>query len=234
MRSAQGQISRCHAPRKGPQGPTSLPTRSVLQPAILEVDGSSWLRGRPEAAEQRRKRHLRGHIPGFLCQRYDDRVHIEPMTDADHAEVSALLRACFHWLSDRDGFTDQQREFLVGPRSAPETLREESRTRPHLVARDQDGSILGMAAVRENEIARLYVHPAYHGRGVGQALFEAAESLISAAGHTQITVAALVESAAAFYRARGMHEVGRQPYEPQIFGGREVVLLAKTAAKHGR
>jgi hypothetical protein len=24
-----------------------------------------------------------------------------------------------------------------------------------------------------------------------------------------------------------MREIGRQPYEPQIFGGREVVLLAK-------
>ena len=41
-----------------------------------------------------------------------------------------------------------------------------------------------------------------------------------------------VLGAAAFYRARGMHEIGRQPYEPQIFGDREVVLLAKTATDH--
>jgi ribosomal protein S18 acetylase RimI-like enzyme len=156
------------------------------------------------------------------------------MTDADHAEVSELLRACFNWLADREGFTDRQREFLVGPRSSAETLREESQTRPHLVARGQDGTILGMAAIRENEIARLYVHPEHHGRGVGKALFQAAESMIRAAGFAEVTVAALVESAAAFYRARGMQEVGRQPYEPQIFGGREVVLLAKRVADHGQ
>ena len=159
-------------------------------------------------------------------------MHIEPMTDADHAEVSELLRACFSWLAEREGFTDRQREFLVGPRSGAETLRIESQTRPHLVARDQDRTILGMAAIRENEIARLYVHPQYHGRGVGKALFQAAESMIRRAGFTEVTVAALVDSSAAFYRARGMHEIGRQPYEPQIFGEREVVLLAKTATDH--
>ena len=155
-------------------------------------------------------------------------MQIEPMTNADHAEVSELLRACFNWLADREGFTDRQREFLVGPRSGAETLRIESRTRPHIVARDQDGTIMGMAAIRANEIARLYVHPRYHRRGVGKALFQAAESMIRQVGFAEVTVAALVEDSAAFYRARGMREIGRQPYEPEIFGNREVVLLAKT------
>lgn len=158
-------------------------------------------------------------------------MHIERMTDADCVEVSDLLRACFNWLADREGFTDRQREFLTGPRSTVETLRAESQTRPHLVARGADGAILGVAAIRENEIARLYVHPRYHGQGVGKALFAAAEAMIHAAGFTEVTVAALVESAAAFYRARGMHETGRQPYEPEVFGERGVVLLAKSIAE---
>jgi ribosomal protein S18 acetylase RimI-like enzyme len=166
----------------------------------------------------------------LVGRRYDGWMHIEPMTSADHAEVSALLRACFNWLADREGFNEVQRAFLVGQRSSVETLREESRTRPHIVARGDDGTILGMAAIREHEVARLYVHPRCHGQGVGKALFEAAEVMIRAAGHAEVTVAALVESAAAFYRARGMREVGRQPYEPEIFAGREVVLLAKPIA----
>jgi len=171
----------------------------------------------------------------IACEQvYDVRMHIEPMTDADHVEVSALLRACFNWLADREGFTERQRAFLVGPRSSPENLREESRTRPHLVARGPDGSILGMAAIRENEIARLYVHPSHHNLGIGKALFQAAESMIHDAGFTELTVAALAESAAAFYRAQGMREVGRAQYEPQIFGGRDVVILAKSASDHGR
>lgn len=155
-------------------------------------------------------------------------MHIEPMTDADVTAVSELLQATFNWLADEERFTSRQRAFLVGARSSVETIRDEARTRPHLVARAADGSILGMAAVRDNEVARLYVHPRYHGRGVGGALFRAAEALIREAGHTEVTVAALVESAAAFYRARGMHEIGRQSYEPEIFGDREVVLLSKT------
>ncbi|MCB9850017.1 MAG: GNAT family N-acetyltransferase [Phycisphaerales bacterium] len=150
------------------------------------------------------------------------------MTDDDCAEVSDLLRACFAWLADREGFTDRQRAFLVGPRSDAATLRAESQTRPHLVARDDTGAIMGMAAIRENEIARLYVHAQYHGRGVGKALFRAAEAMIREAGFSEVTVAALVENAAAFYRAQGMHEIGRQPYEPDIFGDRQVVLLAKS------
>ena len=36
-------------------------------------------------------------------------MRIEPMTDADHAAVSELLRACFNWLADREGFTERQR-----------------------------------------------------------------------------------------------------------------------------
>jgi GNAT superfamily N-acetyltransferase len=159
-------------------------------------------------------------------------MHIEPMVDADHVEVSDLLRACFNWLADREGFTDRQRESLVGARSGVETLRSESQTRPHIVARDQDGTILGMAAIRENEIARLYVHPRHHRRGVGKALFQAAESMIRQAGFTEVTVAALVDSAAAFYRAQGMHEIGHQPWEAEIFSEREVVLLSKTATDH--
>lgn len=157
-------------------------------------------------------------------------MHIEPMTDADHVEVSGLLRACFNWLADREGFTGAQRAFLVGERSSVETLREESKTRPHLVARAEDGTILGMAAIRGNALARLYVDPRYHGQGIGRRLFETAEAMIRAAGFAEMTVGALVESAAAFYRARGMHEVGRQPYEPQVFGDREVVLLAKSVS----
>ena len=161
---------------------------------------------------------------------YIGAMHIEPMADGDRAVVSELLRACFEWLADREGFSDRQREFLVGPRSSAETLRQEAQERPHIVARDDDGTILGMAAIRGNEVARLYVHPRCHGKGVGKALFAEAVSMIAAAGFTEVTVAALVENAAAFYRAQGMQDVGRQSYEPEIFGEREVVLLARPIA----
>jgi ribosomal protein S18 acetylase RimI-like enzyme len=154
-------------------------------------------------------------------------VNIAPMTDADLDEASALLQSCFNWLADREGFTPAQRAFLTGERSSVGTVREESKTRPHLVARDDEGTLLGMAAIRGNELARLYVDPRFHGRRVGSKLFAAAEDMLREARFAEMTVAALVESAAAFYRAQGMREIGREVYEPEIFLGREVVLLAK-------
>jgi GNAT superfamily N-acetyltransferase len=154
-------------------------------------------------------------------------MNITPMNDTDVKRVSALLRSCFNWLADRERFTQAQRDFLAGERSSVETVRGERLTRPHLIARDDCGVLLGVAAVHENVLARLYVDPRFHGRGVGSKLFAAAEVMIRDAGFSEMRVGALVESAVAFYRARGMREIGREVYEPEIFRGREVVLLAK-------
>ncbi len=151
---------------------------------------------------------------------------IEPLSAADHREVSALLRACFEWVGQRDGFTPRQIGFLTGERSSEQTLRAESGTRPHLVAREA-GRIMGVAAIKGNELARLYVHPRDHRKGVGQALFAAAEQMIRKAGHGEMTVAALVPSAVAFYQAMGMAVVGQERYEPEIFPDRPVVILSK-------
>jgi len=148
------------------------------------------------------------------------------MTKGDVGEVSDLLRACFDWLADREGFTPAQRAFLTGQRSDERTIRQEARCRAHLVARAA-GVILGMAVVDGNELARLYVHPRFHRRGVGRALFEAAESMIRQAGHHEMAVGALVESAVRFYDSMGMAVVGCVEYEPSIFPDRKVTLLSK-------
>jgi hypothetical protein len=100
----------------------------------------------------------------FAGRWYDDEMHvvnIAPMTNADLDEVSALLRTCFNWLADLEGFTPAQRAFLTGERSSVQTVREESKTRPHLVARGDGGTLLGMSAIRGNELARLYVDPVF-------------------------------------------------------------------------
>ncbi len=156
-------------------------------------------------------------------------LEIRGMSEVDIPRICELLRDCFNWLADQEGFTARQRSFLVGERSAEQTVREESKTRPHLVACD-GSTIVGMAAVNGNEVARLYVDPRHHRRGVGKALFEACETTIRQAGHQEMTVAALVDGAAAFYKAMGMSITGRVVYEPEIFLGREVTLLAKKIA----
>ncbi len=156
-------------------------------------------------------------------------LHIREMTEADIPCVSGLLQSCFRWLGDREHFTPGQLAFLIGDRSSEWTVREESRTRPHLVACEA-GRVVGVAAVHGNELARLYVDPRYHRHGVGKALFEACEATIRQAGHEEMTVGALVDGSLAFYQAMGMSITGRAVYEPEIFLGREVTLLAKKVA----
>jgi ribosomal protein S18 acetylase RimI-like enzyme len=151
---------------------------------------------------------------------------IREMTDEDVPRVSELLKECFRWLGDRERFTVRQLAFLIDDRSSEQTVREESKTRPHLVACTVTG-IVGMAAVHGNEIARLYVDPQCHRQGVGRVLFEACEAMIRQAGHEEMTVGALVDGSLAFYQAMGMSITGRVVYEPEIFLGREVTLLAK-------
>ena len=54
-------------------------------------------------------------------------VNIAPMADADLDEVSELLRNCFGWLADQEGFHGCDCAFLTGERSSAETVREESK-----------------------------------------------------------------------------------------------------------
>lgn len=153
-------------------------------------------------------------------------MEIRRMTDDECGEVSELLHTCFAWLADRERFTPVQRGFLLNQRSSEQTVREESRTRPHYVA-CEDGVILGLLVVNGNEISRLYVDPKAHRRGVGRALFEAAERIIRDAGFNEMKLGALVDGAVAFYKAMGMSIVGHEVYEPEIFLGREVALMSK-------
>lgn len=87
---------------------------------------------------------------------------------------------------------------------------------------------MGVAVVHGNELSRLYVHPDRHGRGIGSLLFRTAEDLIRRAGHCEMRVGAMVESAAEFYRAMGMSEVGRVLWQPDVLGDREVTVLRKS------
>lgn len=148
------------------------------------------------------------------------------MRDDEIAEVAAILQACFHLIADREGFDERQRAFLTGERSSEAAVREEARTRPHLVARE-NGAVLGMAVINGNRLARLYIAPASHRRGIGRALFEAAEKLIRENGHTQMTVGAWTDNAIAFYKSMGMTVAGETEYEPDLFPDRRVVMLTK-------
>jgi GNAT superfamily N-acetyltransferase len=48
-------------------------------------------------------------------------------------------------------------------------------TRAEVWVAEEDGRIVGLAALAGDVLGQLYVHPAFHGRGAGSALFETAK-----------------------------------------------------------
>ena len=152
---------------------------------------------------------------------------VRPMHDADCERVSAVLRACFRWVGERESLTPRQLEYLLGERSSQATIRAEASVRPHLVACIGE-AIVGMAAVNGQELARLYVDPAFHRRGIGRRLFDAVEEMIRAQGFGEMRVGALAEDAKAFYLQMGMQIVDALTWEPEVFDDRQVTILVKS------
>lgn len=75
---------------------------------------------------------------------------------------------------------------------------------------DQDGTVVGYAAVQGDELKGLYVDPAAQGAGVGGRLLADAVELIRAAGHARAWLYVYAENAhgCAFYERHGWEAVG--------------------------
>ncbi len=78
------------------------------------------------------------------------------------------------------------------------------------IAALEDGSVIGFASWRKDELASLFVDPAWHGQGVGRALFDACEAEAAKSGHALRRLVAAV-NAVTYYEALGFHAV-RETY----------------------
>ena len=130
------------------------------------------------------------------------------MTQDEVPAVSELLRHSYRLLAEREGLTEEQAQFLVEERGSLDCVRRESQTQRYLVA-DDDGCIVGMAAIDGDVITKLYVSPDRTGEGIGRSLYEAAESAIRSVGHSRVTLGAF-PTAALFYARMGVAVVGRK------------------------
>jgi GNAT superfamily N-acetyltransferase len=131
-----------------------------------------------------------------------------PMEEGDVPEVSGLLMSSYEFLGKLEGLSADQTRFLISKRGSQECIRRESRNQDYLVARDARG-IVGVVAVSGEMITKLYVSPKHTREGIGRCLYEAAESLIQAAGHARVALGAF-PSAVPFYRRMGLSVVGHR------------------------
>jgi ribosomal protein S18 acetylase RimI-like enzyme len=150
---------------------------------------------------------------------------IRPMNGHEELAVSALLCECYRWLAPVEGYTREQVAFLLEERGSLRTVQTESRNQLYLVACEND-TIVGMVAVDGNVIAKLYVAPGNHGRGIGGALFAAAETCVMNAGFDRMTLGT-TPNTVAFYEGRGMSVAGQKHHASGVFLGRYTVLMEK-------
>lgn len=152
-------------------------------------------------------------------------IQVREMTANDYERVSEILCACYRWLREPEQFTDEQVEWLVVNRGSVNVVRDESQSQTYLVA-SRDAQIVGMVAIADNQITKLYVDPDDHRQSVGRALFEAAERIVRDARHNEIILGSQV-SAVPFYEAMGMIALRHKPCTAAPMIGRDVIIMKK-------
>lgn len=153
-------------------------------------------------------------------------ISVREMTNEDIPRVSEVMCCCYRWLGNESGFTVGQVDFLVSERGSMETIKAESQSQIYLVA-CMEGAVVGVAAVKANELAKLFVDPDCHGQGAGAMLFNAAEQIITEAGFAEMIVGVMATSAIGFYEKMGMSIFDEKNVKTGAFAGKKTPLMRK-------
>jgi putative acetyltransferase len=124
---------------------------------------------------------------------------ISPVLEVDFPRLvevwEASVRATHHFVAEAD-------LQMIKPR-----LGNEMRKVEHLLAvRDGNGLVVSFIGVVSDEVAMLFVHPDWRGRGIGRRLLTHAVTVL---GATRLDVNEQNEQALGFYRRMGFTVVGR-------------------------
>ena len=144
----------------------------------------------------------------------------------DVVQVSEMMCSCYRWLGRENGFSAKQVGFLVSERGSVETIKSESQNQVYLVA-SINGTVVGVAAVKANEVAKLFVDSNYHGQGIGTMLFDSAQQIITKGRYEEIIVGVMARSAIGFYEKMGMSKYGEKELDTGAFSGCKVPLMRK-------
>jgi len=145
-------------------------------------------------------------------------------TAADDRAISDIICAGYRFIAGPDGITDEQ---LVGLLRAHRVERAaEIRALWQCLVAEEDGQLVGMIAFSEDEIQNLWVRPDSHRRGIGSALFRAAEAAIRNTGQARMCVCT-TGYGRPFYEAMGMVFVGERGITVGPMKGGRVSVLEK-------
>ena len=151
---------------------------------------------------------------------------IRDMREEDCAEVSGVVCTCFGWAAEREGYTPEQIVRYSCQRGSEDAICQQYQEYQCLVA-CAGQPIVGMVAVKGNEVTKLYVDRRFHRRGVGTMLFNASERIIRSAGHREMVLGAVFDSSVPFYKAMGMSAVGRRSDLANRVEGPNAMIMKK-------
>lgn len=150
---------------------------------------------------------------------------VRPMTDGDQLVVSEIVSADYRKLAAGEGYSSFETECLVKERGSLEAIAAQRRQYAFSVAVSGD-TVVGLVAVQNNTIEKLYITPEYYHHGVGTVLFQWAESVIRQQGYSEIILGAFPGSVG-FYEKMGMTESGRKIVKTGPIRGHQFVLMHK-------
>ncbi|HYI42722.1 MAG TPA: GNAT family N-acetyltransferase [Sphingomicrobium sp.] len=145
----------------------------------------------------------------------------EARSEADYDAVRGLMRAFIQWHYERHASDRHVIDSYFDPKQfADELARLPGEFAPpvgRLLVAEEDGRIAGCVALRDFgdgacEMKRMFVDPAFHGRGVGMLLGRAIVEEARSIGYTRMLLDTGPEQreAQGLYRKLGFREVG--PY----------------------
>jgi ribosomal protein S18 acetylase RimI-like enzyme len=135
----------------------------------------------------------------------DRDVTLRPATPDDAPAVAAIWH-----LGWRDGHLGNVPDELVSARTEASFLPRAIERVPATTVAEVDGEVVGFVTVIDDEVEQVYVSSAHRGRGMADALMEAAERQLAAAGHPSAWLAVVAgnQRARRFYERRGWTDGG--------------------------
>lgn len=139
----------------------------------------------------------------------DGGLRVLPLEEAEYPLASEIVARSVRafWADDYSHDVIE----TVAEQNLPDDIRKRSTKQEDFLAW-RDGVAVGYAAVKQNEIGHLFVHPDAAGQGVGSALVAFSEQLLRDRGNETVKVYASL-TAVAFYEKRGFHRVHDKAFE---------------------
>jgi GNAT superfamily N-acetyltransferase len=152
-------------------------------------------------------------------------IVIRKMMDLDVIAVSELVCAGYRQLSALEGYSTDEANRLCIERGSLKAITEQTTGYEFYVA-EYGNDIVGIVAILNNIIEKLFVNPQMQRIGIGKALFNFAEDNIRRNGYKTVRLGSF-PSSAGFYLSMGMERVSDKNSASGPIMGQKILIFEK-------